>query len=44
MDTSRRVAQLSRHFDASKITTSPIKVLVTGAAGNIGYSLVHMIG
>lgn len=41
---SRRLALLSRHFDASKATTPVKRVTVTGAAGNIGYALCHMIG
>jgi len=45
MDPStKRLEQLSRHFNPSRITTPIIKVTVTGAAGNIGYALVHMIG
>ncbi|CAD8193045.1 unnamed protein product [Paramecium octaurelia] len=42
--TTRRLQHLSRHFKASNITTPPVRVTVTGAAGNIGYALVHMIG
>ncbi len=39
---STRLAILGRHLD--HIQKDPIKVTVTGAAGNIGYALVFMIG
>jgi malate dehydrogenase len=39
-----RLSQLGRHFNAHAELKKPIKVTVTGAAGNIGYALVFMIG
>lgn len=43
MQTSFRLENLSKQFrQPSK--RAPIKVTVTGAAGNIGYALVFMIG
>lgn len=45
MDSSlKRLQALGRHFIAEHTLKAPIKVTVTGAAGNIGYALVHMIG
>lgn len=44
MNSSTRLQQLSRHFNPCNIKTQPVRVTVTGAAGNIGYALVHMIG
>lgn len=39
-----RLTTIGRHLLSSDIKSSPIKVTVTGAAGNIGYALVFMIG
>lgn len=44
MNSSTRLQQLSRHFNPTNIKSQPVRVTVTGAAGNIGYALVHMIG
>lgn len=46
MDNSalERLQAIGRHFLPSLTKKDMIKVTVTGAAGNIGYSLVHMIG
>lgn len=44
MNSSTRLQQLSRHFNPCNIKSQPVRVTVTGAAGNIGYALVHMIG
>lgn len=40
----RRLASLGRHFNPCESKKAPIKVTVTGGAGNIGYALVFMIG
>lgn len=39
----RRIVTLGRHFFPQEKPLPPIKVTVTGAAGNIGYALVFMI-
>lgn len=45
MDNSfKRLQDLGRHFIQAHTKKDAIRVTVTGAAGNIGYSLVHMIG
>ena len=40
----RRLTSLGRHFNPIESKKTPIKVTVTGGAGNIGYALVFMIG
>lgn len=40
----RRLVSLGRHFNPCESKKPPIKVTVTGGAGNIGYALVFMIG
>ena len=39
-----RINQISRHICPYKTLKTPIQVTVTGAAGNIGYALIFMIG
>lgn len=39
-----RITQLSRQLSYQDIKKKPINVTITGAAGNIGYALVFMIG
>lgn len=41
---AERLENLGRHFRACQVKKAPIKVTITGAAGNIGYALVFMIG
>lgn len=36
-----RIARMGRHFDVAN--TTPVKVVITGAAGNIGYILAFMV-
>jgi len=38
-----RLTTLGRHICPNKILKHPIKVTVTGAAGNIGYALCFMV-
>ncbi len=38
-----RLQTIGRHLNPADIVPAPIKVTVTGAAGNIGYALVFMI-
>jgi nucleoside-diphosphate-sugar epimerase len=38
-----RLSILSRHISPSQLSPTPLRVTVTGAAGNIGYALVFMI-
>lgn len=40
----QRLTTLGRHFNPCEAKKAPIKVTVTGGAGNIGYALVFMIG
>jgi hypothetical protein len=39
-----RIAALGRHICPNKPLKKPIKVSVTGAAGNIGYAAVFFAG
>ena len=39
-----RLSIITRHLNPQQLSTSSINVTVTGAAGNIGYALVFMIG
>jgi len=39
-----RLTQLSRQLSVQDLRKKPVNVTITGAAGNIGYSLVFMIG
>ena len=39
-----RLVNLNNSLSGSVYKQSPLKVTVTGAAGNIGYALVFMIG
>ena len=39
-----RLREMGRHLNMSDVKKEVINVTVTGAAGNIGYALVFMIG
>jgi len=39
-----RISTIGRHLSPGTPHKPPIKVTVTGAAGNIGYAIVFMIG
>ncbi len=43
MISANRLSAIGRHFQPQQAVKTPIKVTVTGAAGNIGYALVFMI-
>jgi hypothetical protein len=39
-----RLKEIGRHLNMNDVKKEAVNVTVTGAAGNIGYALVFMIG